>query len=214
MKATYDVIKAHDSRELVVNPADTHPNALLTSAYAVDAAQAIVEQFTERIAAMKPVPADKAPIVSNYLPTSMSPEPAGDRSFSFLFDPESASRLAQGVKATVNGNSFPRQLVPCARMGRPHARIMLDRSLPAGSIVQVRLRSPSSLVILPVGTAADGTQIKGRPVVLAGDGSTEVSLGNGVGGFLLGTTKSGCPADGEISLPPFRLSIDLLSSQG
>lgn len=214
MTATYDVIKAHDSRDLVVNPADTHPNALLTSAYAVDAAQAIVEQFTERIAAMKPVPADMAPIVSNYLPTSMSPEPAGDKSFSFLFDPESASRLGQGARATVNGTSFPRQLVPCARMGRPHARIMLDRSLPAGSIVQVRLRSPSSLVLLPVGTAANGSQIQGQPVVLAGDGSTEVSIGNGVHGFLLGTTKAGCPAEDEITLPPFRLSIDLLAPRG
>jgi hypothetical protein len=208
--SSHDVISRYSAEQLSVNPADPHPNSLLTHAYAADTAKVLIERFAESLRPDHTSPKAAAPLVSNYSPSSLYTRNVTPTTTELTYDHDSVKRQGFWVAAEVNGRTFPQQTAPCARMGRPHARVMLDRFVGEGSVVRLSLRSSENMVVLPVGTTRDGTPVTGTPFALPADGSRDLVVEPGIKGFLLGVTRDGCDPQGELFLPVFKLSMQLL----
>jgi hypothetical protein len=75
-----------DTDDLVVNPADPHPNSRLTHAYAADVASAVIERFADQIQSQVPA-APLNLLVSNHLPSSLIVENHTPSLARLTFDP-------------------------------------------------------------------------------------------------------------------------------
>lgn len=204
----YEALADPEGGELVwnINPADPHPSSLITYAYAADATAALLNHFGA-IVGERTQTAGNAPLVNNYLPTALQVV-ENSSSSSRVRHANSREYDYLGVLATVNGSGTPLMTVPCAAMGRPHARVMLDPLLGPTTKVVLRMNtSEAPVVIHPVGYLADGTPVQGESFVLTAGSQRSVSLDGVLTGFLIGGIDSGCGLDKEIRLKKFDLSI-------
>ena len=198
-----------ESSLLHINPSDNHPGSRLTMSYAVDTAKALLEKIEsdEEITGSNLIMRD-SPIISNYLPVSLAVGEASSEMMVFAYtglNEEQRSRF--GLSSGRGGAVLPPQLVPCARMGRPHVRVMLNSAFISDDPIKLNLEiSARALVVQPIGYKPDGSTISSNEFVMQPGQIATLSLEPGITGFLIGVTEEGCPND-EISMPIFRMRI-------
>jgi hypothetical protein len=190
----------YESRELWANPVDSHFNSQLTTALATGAARRILDD-------LPPIP--KAGPQTNHSPAMLS---------GYLPITATVSSIGPGNALFGVGNlrgidvlSETIDLVPCAEIGRPHARITLNQYKLNGKRVRVTLESAgSSLAIAYGGLNSDGTERRGsfksfdteKPLVIGVEAAAST--------IYVGTSSDGCPADVRWTMAPFLIRIDEL----
>jgi lysophospholipase L1-like esterase len=128
--ATRRVVTEHEGQPGVwVNPRDRHPGPRLTTAYAKDVAELILETVPTLRINVASGTAQPRPLslVDNYLPY-YSEMRSDERSAVIEFYP--------WVKQE---DALYTQFYPCADVGRVHARVMFDPRITAGTEIEVRV---------------------------------------------------------------------------
>jgi hypothetical protein len=201
MVSTRQLLTDPTAGVLAVNPGDHHPGSALTRRYAADVAPAVLAAVdpARLRAARRGAVAPERRLVSNVLPSS-------------LLVTELTSDRALVRSVTASGLFRPgRQLAPCAELVRPHARVMLDRTLPTGTRVAVTLRSGPPVELWTVGFDVDGYPVDAAVGELAVGATFEVTLeADLVRGILVAPPGSGCPARRTLTLPVFEVEIEIL----
>jgi hypothetical protein len=182
------------------HPLDRHPGYYATSAYAADAADAVLESLpSERLRkATSSATARPARLIDNFLPAH-------------------AVVTTSDTVAEVNASPWPgvklpydHQAVPCADIGRPHLRVMFDRRLPDTAEIRITLHdAPGSVTVYSSGYR------KGVPVyrqigTLGKGGSLRiVTAADDLRGILIAPSEqSGCDLDQIEIASPIRLTLE------
>lgn len=179
MTATMEIGRKYSMQELMALPADSHPAPRLISAYAKDIAAAVLANVdTQRLdrATANPSPTSR-PIVSGFLPFWGSAK-SSEGSVRIDIDPTkenltraeegcisySASRSARqvcdpsGSYVEVKNTKYPRQVYPCALLGRPYVHVQVDSLTPNEGPVRVSVESKSATLfdLYAYGYGSDG----------------------------------------------------------
>jgi hypothetical protein len=215
----------------MVSPVDPHPSSLLTRAFAVDAANALLDTLgpaVERAAELGG--AVDRPLVSGALPASVTAEGSANGRWVVSLDGVTPTPcyplmggttiLRWGIECSptgsttfvVDGDPLAPQFLPCLALGRPHVAVFLDRLLPAGSEVRVTLSESSApgLSLHTVGySAAEKLVVSDASFLKVGD-SYALTASKAVSGFLLSASPQGsCSADAALDeFPSFTVVVD------
>ncbi len=190
---------------LAVNPNDGHPSRLLSAAYARDVARALREHFNNGQSSS--TVSENNPVLSNFLPVQLRvSEPNPLR----MVVANDGGEVRNARWSLVPSGLY--QATPCARMGRPHARVMFDQEVASSKVSNIGMKIESAsqaLVMVPVLFTEEGSESYGLPF------TTKLgehrSLPKGTAGVLIGVTKAGCPTNKNIDLPLFRISFERIS---
>jgi hypothetical protein len=102
-------------------------------------------------------------------------------------------------------------LVPCAEIGRPHARITLNQYKLNGKRVRVTLvTAGSSMAIAYGGLNSDGAERRGSFRRFDATNPLVIDVGVGASTIYVGTFTEGCPVDKRWTMAPFLIRIDEL----
>jgi hypothetical protein len=190
-----------------INPGDSHPGMPLTRMFALD-----VAQYIRSLPLTRPnTPSTtQRELLSNYLPATLTVDSDVDSARiqgSPLTD-EFVS--ANGMQTSVRGKPTPLQETPCARMGRPHVRLMFDPYTPTGTKLRVSLgNTGGGLVAQTTGYDVDGNEVRGVARLVNPGSSFVIDVVDGVNGLLLGERRAGCPNE-RLQTPIFDLHIERL----
>jgi hypothetical protein len=194
-----------DRTRHMINPGDSLPCMPLTRMFALDVANYIRSLPLTRTGS----PATpQRPLLSNYLPTTLSVEYNGEsvRIQGAPLPDELIS--ATGMQTIVRDRPTPLQETPCARMGRPHVRLMFDPYTPSGSKLRVSLGTTGeALVAQTTGYDVDGNEVRGEARLISPGSSFVIDVVDGVNGLLLGERRGGCPNE-RLQTPKFDLRIE------
>ena len=213
MTATMEIARQYSLQELMVLPADTHPAPRLIAAYAKDIAAALLGEVDKsRLArAMSNPSTVSRPIVSGFLPFWGSAKSV-EGSVRLDFDlteknlaraggaciPYSASRSVRqvcgpaGSYVEVKGVQHPRQVYPCAFLGRPYIHVQVDSVTPNQGPFQVSVESVSGsrFDIYAYGYGSDGLA-RVEPLGVSGPKeSFTLSVADGMLGVLVASRSA------------------------
>lgn len=174
-----------------LNPADTHPGPVLTTAYAADTADAILSalppsQIADAQRAAQANPPQPAELVSWALPTSL--EVNSTPTFTEV-------RIGGSPGAEEANKAQARQSSPCASLKRPHARLTLSRLVPPGSTLTLTLTEgpAEGLDAWAFGYQDDGTTTVTPLGTLNAGAPLDMNTGPQARGILLADrTTTGC----------------------
>lgn len=202
--------------DMEVNPGDGHPGPMVTTAYAKDTATAILQAVspeavrvaTAAYASWDATHDHASKLVTSWLPQEMLVEQT--QSGRALVSYAHGERLPAYSTFRIGGRQMPAQFVPCGWLGRPHVRLMLDRSLPAQTPVTIALTSKSPLEVFGTGYDAAGRiVVTSQGTVSPGKPLTVHTGDHGLTGLLLADPQqSGCPLDAELDMPAFSLTLE------
>jgi len=190
--------------ELTVTAADSHPSPALTQAYAADVAAAVLEQVEparlER-AMRSPVSVEYPPL-SGVLPIWLKTTP-GRPETRVALDPQDAASMVEDCLSysprpelrqvceadeqyvEIAGKRYPRQVYPCATLGRPYVHIQTDPSYGGDVRVSVRSVDKAKIDVFGYGYDAEGFP-RIKPLGVSGVGETVLlPAGTGLHGVLL-----------------------------
>jgi hypothetical protein len=196
------------AKSLWVNPVDRHPGSELTEAYATDALQAL----TETIKPSNVVVKSEMKIISNHLPIVLDNKQISKSEVIIRFNKDSSRLRRYGFETELVNRVLPKVLVPCATLGRPHSRIMLnlDRiNNPTEAEITLDDTEARGLVISTVGYNSSGVEIIGDAQVITAGMQIKVSVGGEVSGFLVASLKNGCPENKEWNMESYQLRIKI-----
>lgn len=204
MTTTRALGEKYQMAELTVTAADSHPSPALTQAYATDVAAAVLEQVEpvrlER--AMRGTTSVEYPAISGVLPiwpktTSTRPEAR------VVLDPQDAAAMVEACLphsprpelrqvcapaeqyVEIAGTRYPRQVYPCATLGRPYVHIQTDPSYGKNVRVSVRSADKAKIDVFGYGYDAEGFP-RTEPLGVSGAGETVIlPAGAGLHGVLL-----------------------------
>lgn len=196
---------------LGINPSDRHPGPRLSRAFAQDLAEYIHERLAPGQSAVPGGTGAGRSLLSNYLPATLVVEHDERQAIVRARPLPEDFVLRNDLLPDLRGERLPLQEVPCARMGRPHVRLMLDPYLPDGTPVKVTLTGASdAMVVQTIGYDAEGSELRGEAVLVQPGGSLLVRSSEYVRGLLIGTRRAGCP-DGVVTSPQLDLTLERLA---
>jgi len=207
MLHTRETVENTPTAQLFINPSDPHPGPALTIAYAKDTASAILRRLEsgEVVGSKVNKPVN---LISNYLPAYLNVEsmPTGEiEVVSAPLDQKQSHYF--GMWYDFGNEELGTMTAPCGRMGRPHARVMLDSEIPSGSTVRLTLNASSeSLVVQPVGYQDRSILTADTAFLIRVGEFIDYKMQDGITGFLIGGSKAGCSVGGK-QLPLFKLII-------
>jgi len=177
--------------ELTVTAADSHPSPALTQAYAADVAAGIlgqVEPARLKRALRTPAPVEY-PLLSGVLPI-WSGTSSGNLEASVKLEPAGAAasmveacmpyspraELRQVCDETeqyveIAGKRHPRQVYPCATLGRPYIHVQIDPTYEGKVRVSVRSADKAKVDVFGYGYDAEGFP-RTEPLGVSGAGET------------------------------------------
>lgn len=198
---------------MMVNPADSHPNALKTFAYASDVADKLLELFPNvqpTSARTQGLDATKTSLLSGYLPNELLIDGDVGTDFRMVLPPTSEMRVTESVDPSGVARI---QSVPCAFTGRPHLRVIFDTAGHDGVRIRVGLeRSGSPLTFQTSGYDSAGQELRSQEQVIRPGGSVEFTISDQTSNLLLGTLKAGCKLDQNITMDPTQIRITRISN--
>jgi hypothetical protein len=203
-----EVLNKYPKDQMEINPSDNHPGAILTYAYARNAAKSILDKFGSNTIGEASDGKREHELVSNYLPTYLILDSPEKGSTSIVSPGLShKQKYYNGLEYNRNKSDSLLMTAPCGSMGRPHARVMLDPKITSGIKIRLNLTLASeTLVVQPLGYSVDGVSIFDKSFILNMGEIANYSIGEGITGFLIGGVTSGCESS-EKQLPIFKLSI-------
>jgi hypothetical protein len=190
----------HESDKLWASPVDSHFNSQLTTALATGAARRILDDLPP-IPKAGPQTNQSPAMLSGYLPITATVSSIGPGNVLF----------GVGNLRGIDVLSETIDLVPCAEMGRPHARITLNQYKLSGKRVRVTLESAgSSLTLAYGGLNSDGTERRGSFKSFDTENPRVIGVEAAASTIYVGTSSDGCPADVRWAMAPFLIRIDEL----
>jgi hypothetical protein len=206
----------NSEKEFWVNPADRHASSMLAHTYATDTAIEILRGERQRESEPERdnynSTLSSAPLISNYLPATMKYSKItrvfkGEDGFVITYNKPKYEDGLQ-TEANVSGKKLPAQYVPCARFGRPHARIVLNPYSDQNGNISIKVMN-SSEPILVFTESADytGRDVFGIPYLLYPGEIHIFDDAKSVTGLVVASKKNGCEQNEEINLTDFTLNI-------
>lgn len=201
-----------DRSELHVMPnVDRHPSAVLTTAFAADAAASVLTLVDpaklELARAGSETP--RSTLVSNTMPVTLSVAgDTGSRAVVAYATPDESTLYPFAVG---RGSALPSQYVPCMQMSRPFVQVMLDPTIPTGTRVDVALTTPSPVQISSYGYDPTGRVVEGASRTLQPGKSLSISTSREVAGLRF-TAGGECRLDRPIDMTPF--TVELTARRG
>jgi hypothetical protein len=203
MNATRTLGEKYQLSELTVTAADSHPSTALTQTYAIDVAAAVLAQVgparLER--AVRGTAPIEYPPVSGVLPLWLRTTPARSE-VRVVLDPQDAATMAEYCVShsrpqlrqvcdraeqyvEIAAKRYPRQVYPCAALGRPYVHIQTDPSHVDDVHISVRSTDKAKIDVFGYGYDAEGFP-RTEPLGVSGAGETVVlPTGSGLHGVLL-----------------------------
>lgn len=211
---------------LIASPGDAHPNTALLRSFALDVADAILDEVpTDRVLrARSGSSAVERPLVSNHHPLHL--EINQNQNLAHVVAEDSiavrercdypytlyAVFCSDGeLRESFRGEDVPAQILPCIKMGTPYAQIMLNSNLRPGTEVLVEMIEGPGFRLYGYGYDKDGFETHTDLGILRrGEGITvTIGAGNQTGIILTGMRAGGCPPT-EMDLDGFHLSIRIV----
>lgn len=189
-----------------VLPSDRHPSAVLTTAYAADAAEYLLasldpERLTQaRAGAVRP----RATLISNTMPVTV--KVSNDTGSSATVAYTTPRRSTVFPFTTVDGRTLPDQFVPCAVAGRPFVQVTLNPGLPTGSRVEISLQGSGVVQLSTFGYDRSGGVVERVVGSLRPGKPLTVSTSAQVTGLRFGA-GDGCPLEQVINMPAFTVEL-------
>lgn len=185
-----------------VHTGDAHPGPAMAYTYALDIADAIEQAIpTASLVTSEQDKTDPTSLVRSYLPVDLDVQ-SGRETAQIVWDPDKANSTdARG----------PDQYAPCAGLGRPHGRIMLDPSLPDGTHLTITLNSGPAVDIFTAGYTNDRQHLVVAQGPVKVGTSIELTLaGLSTRGLLISPVNApACSTDSPPELDPLSLTLTL-----
>lgn len=205
MPATRTLGERYTLAELTVTAADSHPSPALTQAYAADVAAGIlghVEPARLKRAMRTPTPVEY-PLLSGVLPVWLETS-SGNLEASVKLEPaEAAASMVEACMpyspraelrqvcadteqyVEIAGKRYPRQVYPCATLGRPYVHVQTDPSYEGEIRISVRSADKAKVDVFGYGYDAEGFP-RTEPLGVSGAGETVLlPAGAGLHGVLV-----------------------------
>jgi hypothetical protein len=190
---------------------DRHPSAVLTTAYATDAAKSVLAALdpTKLELARASSAAPSATLVSNTMPITVGVSgDNGSRAVVSYTTPDASTVYPFAVGS---GTALPPQYVPCIQMNRPYVQVMLDPTLPTGTNVKVALTTTEPVQISSYGYDSAGRIVQGPIRTLRPGDALSFSTSRAVSGLRF-TNGGECRLDRPIDMTAF--TVELTARRG